>query len=56
MSSFLGQQIAKTKLCLVKNNYTKMYLKYIYCMLSVLQIQFTYIQYVLNKNTLQLYF
>ncbi len=37
---------------LVKNKYTKMYLKYIYFTLSILQIH----MYVLNKNTLQLYF
>ncbi len=37
---------------LVKNKYTKMYLKYIYFMLSIIQI-YLHI-YVLNKNTLQL--
>ncbi len=39
---------------LVKNKYTKMYLKYIYFMPSILQIHLHI--YVLNKNTLQLYF
>ncbi len=37
----------------VKNKLTKMYLKYIYLMLSILQIRLK--MYVLNKNTLQLY-
>ncbi len=39
---------------LVKNKYTKMYLKNIYFMLSILQIHLHI--YVLNKNALQLYF
>ncbi len=39
---------------LVKNKYTTMYLKCIYFMLSILQIHLR--SYVLNKNTLQLYF
>ncbi len=39
---------------LVKYRYTKMYLKYIYFMLSTLQMHLHI--YVLNKNTLQLYF
>ncbi len=39
----------------MKNKYTKMYLKYIYFMLSILQIHLHI--YVLNKNTLlPLYF
>ncbi len=42
----------KNVLTHVKNKYTKMYVKYIYFMLSILQINF----YVLNKNTLQFYF
>ncbi len=42
----------KNVLTQVKNKYTKMYVKYIYFMLSILQIHF----YVLNKNTLQFYF
>ncbi len=37
-----------------ENKYTKMYLKYIYLMLSILQIHL-HIS-ILNKNTLQLYF
>ncbi len=51
---------------LVKNKYTKLYLKYIYFMPSVLQIYiyfyfylftyFTTYTYVLYKNTMQLYF
>ncbi len=51
---------------LAKNKYTKMYLKYIYFMPSVLQMYmyFTYLHilqnllhiYVLYKNTVQLYF
>ncbi len=41
-------------IALVKNKYTKMYLKYIYFMLSILQIHLHI--YVLIKNTLQLYF
>ncbi len=50
---------------LAKNKYTKMYLKYIYFMPSVLQMYmyFTYYIftnllhiYVLYKNTVQLYF
>ncbi len=49
---------------LVKNKYTKLYLKYIYFMPSVLQIYIfflTYLHillhiYVLYKNTVQLYF
>ncbi len=40
----------------MKNKYTKMYLKYIYFMLSILQIHVHTCIYVLNKNTLQLYF
>ncbi len=39
---------------LVKNKYTKMYLKYIYFMLSILQIHLHI--YLLNINTLRLYF
>ncbi len=39
---------------IVKNTYTKMYVKYIYFMQSILQIRVRI--YVLNKNTLQLYF
>ncbi len=39
---------------LVKNKYTKMYLKFIYFMLRLLQIHLHI--YVRNKNTLQLYF
>ncbi len=38
----------------VKNKYTKMYLKSIHFMLSILKIHLH--MYVLNKNTLQLYF
>ncbi len=38
----------------VKNKYTKMYLKSINFMLSILKINLH--MYVLNKNTLQLYF
>ncbi len=38
---------------LVKNKYTKTYLKYIYLMWRILQIHLHI--YVLNKNTLQLY-
>ncbi len=37
---------------LVNNKYTEMYLKYIYFMLSTLQIHL----HLLNKNPLQLYF
>ncbi len=44
-----------SSLCpLVNNEYTKMYLKYIYFMLSILYINVHI--YVLNKNILQLYF
>ncbi len=43
-----------SQIFLVKNKYTKKYLKYIYFMLRLLQIHL-YI-YILNKNTLQLYF
>ncbi len=39
---------------LVKNKYTKMYLKNIYFLLSILQIHLHI--YVFNKNALQLYF
>ncbi len=39
---------------LVKNKYTKMYLKYIYLMLRILQMHLHI--FVLNKSTLQLYF
>ncbi len=45
--------IAQNKV-LVKNTFTQIYLKYIYFMLSILQIHL-YI-YVPNKNTLRLYF
>ncbi len=38
----------------MKIKYAKMLLKYIYCMLSILQIHLH--NYVLNKNTLQLYY
>ncbi len=36
----------------MKNKFTKMFLKYIYFMLSTLHLHI----YVLNENTLQLYF
>ncbi len=39
---------------IVKNKYTKMYLQYIYFMVSTFQIHLHFC--VLNKNTLQLYF
>ncbi len=39
---------------IVKNKYTKLYLKYVYVMLSIQQIHLRI--YVLNENTLQLYF
>ncbi len=41
---------------LVNNLYTKMYLKYIYSMLSILQIHLHIYVHLCNKNTLQLYF
>ncbi len=49
--SDIGASLSGT---LVKNKYTKMYLEYIYFMLSVLEIHLHI--YVLNKNTLKLYF
>ncbi len=42
--------IFKTVTTLVKNKYTKMYLKYIYFMLSILQICSVQIQVVLKFN------
>jgi len=49
-----GKQYSEGAACfaLVINKYTKMYLKCLYFMPSILQIHI----YVLNINTLQLYF
>ncbi len=41
---------------LVKNKYTKMYLKYFFILLSILQIHFQFMYWYFIKNTMQLYF
>ncbi len=41
---------------LVKNKYTKMYSKYFFILLSILQIHLQFMYWYLIKNTMQLYF